>query len=225
MFPIRDSIPSRRVAWITRALLIANVLVFALELRHGAHVEAFISRFGVVPAHWVLASPVDLARWPSLSLTLLTSQFLHGGFFHLGSNLLFLWIFGDNVEDWMGHGRFLWLYLVSGVVAATAQIVVSPHSIIPLVGASGAIAGVLGAYVLLYPGARIVTLVPMGFFLETVELPAVVFLGLWFVLQWVQGLITIGQVADVGGVAFWAHIGGFMNGMLWVLVRRRRPRW
>ncbi|MBI4343356.1 MAG: rhomboid family intramembrane serine protease [Candidatus Omnitrophica bacterium] len=225
MLPIRDSIPSRRTAWITRLLIVANVLVFALELHQGDRLEAFIFRFGVVPAHWMLSSAADLLTWPALLVTLLTSQFLHGGFIHLGSNLLFLWIFGDNVEDRMGRGRFLALYLFSGLAAAVAQILASPRSAIPLVGASGAIAGVLGAYLLLFPGARIVTLVPIGFFLETVEVPAFIFLGLWFLLQWVQGLTTIGAVAEVGGVAFWAHIGGFVSGMGWVLARRRRPRW
>jgi membrane associated rhomboid family serine protease len=226
MLPIRDSIPSRRTAWFTRLLIVANVLAFALELRQGEQLEAFIYRFGVVPAHWALASAADLLTWPALLATLLTSQFLHGGFVHLGSNLLFLWIFGDNVEDRLGRGRFLALYLGSGIAAAAAQIWMSPRSAIPMVGASGAIAGVLGAYLLLFPGARIVTLVPIGLFLQTVEVPAFLFLGLWFLLQWVQGVTTIGAVAEVGGVAFWAHIGGFVCGIWWVLLTRRpRPRW
>jgi len=225
MIPLRDTIPSRRVAWVTRALLLANIAAFALELGQGPALEAFGYRFGVVPAHWFVSSLSDLLDWPQLFLSLVTSQFLHGGLLHLASNMLYLWIFADNVEDRLGHARFLCLYLGSGVAAAVAQILVSPQSSIPMVGASGAIAGVLGAYLLLFPAARIVTLIPLGWFWETVELPSFVFLGLWFLLQWFQGLTSIGQVTDVGGVAFWAHIGGFLFGMVAILALRPRRRW
>ncbi len=224
MIPIRDTVPSRSVAWITRALIAANLAAFVWELGRGSALEPFIYRFGMVPAHWVLTSPNDLLDWPGLFVTLLTSQFLHGGLFHLGSNMLYLWIFGDNVEDRLGHSRFLSLYLGSGVLAAVTQLVMTPHSSVPMIGASGAIAGVLGAYLLLFPTARIITLIPLIFFWETVELPAFVFLGFWFLLQWFQGVTTIGQVTEVGGVAFWAHIGGFVGGMLGLSVLRRR-RW
>ena len=217
MIPIRDTIPSRRVAWVTRALVILNVLVFALELKQGARLDGLIHAFAVVPSAWFVNRVSDFLDWPRLFLSLVTSQFLHGGFFHLGANMLYLWIFADNVEDRLGHARFLLLYLGSGVVAAVTQILVSPASAVPMVGASGAIAGVLGAYLLMFPSARIVTLVPLGFFLETVALPAPLFLGVWFLLQWVQGLTTIGQVAAVGGVAVWAHIGGFVSGILGTL--------
>lgn len=224
MIPIRDTIPSRRVAWITRALLVANIAAFALELRQGSTLETFIHRFGVVPAYWAVSNVSDFWDWPRLFLTLVTSQFLHGSFMHLGANMLYLWIFGDNVEDRLGHARFLFLYLASGTVAALSQILVTPGSGIPMVGASGAIAGVLGAYLLMFPSARIVTIVPLGYFLRTYELPAALFLGMWFLIQWVQGLTSIGQVADVGGVAFWAHIGGFVSGMvLSGLLRIRQP--
>jgi membrane associated rhomboid family serine protease len=225
MIPIRDTIPSRSTAWVTRFLLMANVAAFALELRQGPRLESFIYRFGLVPAHWMVGGPADFLDWPQLFLTLLTSQFLHGGFLHLASNMLYLWIFADNVEDRLGHARFLALYLGSGVVAAVSQLLVAPSSTIPMVGASGAIAGVLGAYLIMFPSARIITLVPLGIVAETVELPAFLFLGIWFVLQWVQGLTTIGQVAEVGGVAFWAHIGGFVSGMLAVGVMRPQRRW
>ncbi len=225
MIPLRDTIPSRRTAWVTRALLAANVAAFAFELRHGPSIGSFIGRFGMVPAHWAVNSPGDLLDWPRLCLTLITSQFLHGGFLHLASNMLYLWIFADNVEDRLGHARFLLLYLGSGVAAALAQLLITPRSSIPMVGASGAIAGVLGAYLLLFPSARIVTLIPLGWFWNTVELPAFLFLGLWFLLQWVAGVTTIGQVADVGGVAFWAHIGGFISGMLGIVVLRPQRRW
>lgn len=226
MIPIRDTIPSRHVPWVTRTLLVANVAAFLLELRQGDGVEQFLYQYGVVPDYWAISSASDFLGWPQLFLALLTSQFLHGGLFHLGSNALYLWIFGDNVEDRLGPGRFLLLYLGSGVAAAVAQIIATPHSTVPMVGASGAIAGILGSYFLLFPSARVVTLVPLGWFVETIELPAFVFLGFWFVLQWLQGLTTIGQVADVGGVAFWAHVGGFVAGMAGlILVRPRRRRW
>ena len=225
MFPLRDTIPSRRVAWVTRGLLVANVAAFALELRQGARLESFVHRFGVVPNSWMVSSASDFFDWPRLFLTLLTSQFLHGGFLHLAANMLYLWIFADNVEDRLGHARFLWLYLGSGVAAAVSQILVVPGSAVPMVGASGAIAGVLGAYLLMFPAARIITLVPLGPFLQTYEIPAAIFLGIWFLIQWVQGLTSIGQVADVGGVAFWAHVGGFVSGMVLSAILRMRRRW
>ena len=225
MIPLRDTIPSRRVALVTRALLMANIAAFVLEFRQGASLDAFVYRFGVVPAQWMVSSPSDFLDWPRLFLTLLTSQFLHGGIFHLVSNMLYLWIFADNVEDRLGHARFLLLYLGSGVAAAVSQILISPRSSLPMVGASGAIAGVLGAYLLMFPSARIVTLIPLWVFWREVELPAFLFLGFWFLLQWVEGLRTIGQMADVGGVAFWAHIGGFVSGMLGVATLRPQRRW
>ncbi len=225
MIPIRDTIPSRRVAWVTRALVVANIAVFLLELWQGPALEHVVYRFGVVPSRWLLTQPLDLIDWPALWPTLLTSQFLHGGVVHLVMNLMYLWIFGDNVEDRLGHARFLLLYLVSGIVAALTHLALSPQSGIPMVGASGAIAGLLGAYLLLFPGARIVTLIPLGFFWNTVELPAFVFLGIWFLMQWSHALTSLGQVVDVGGVAFWAHIGGFLNGVVWLMLLRPRRRW
>src|SRR3989338_9888171 len=141
MIPLRDTIPSRRIPWMVRGLFFLNVAVFLVELRQGAALEAFLPRFGVVPNQWHLTTASDLWDWPGLALTLLTSQFLHGGLMHLGANLLYLWIFADNVEDRLWHGRVLVLYLGSGVAAAVAQVVVSPASSVPMVGASGAIAG------------------------------------------------------------------------------------
>ena len=225
MIPLRDTVPSSRTAWVTRALLVANVAAFALELRQGSGLETFVYRYGVVPTHWLISSPSDFLDWPHLFLTLITCQFLHAGFLHLGFNMLYLWIFADNVEDRLGHLRFLLLYLGSGVAASVAQILMSPASTIPMIGASGAIAGILGAYLLMFPSAKIVTLVPLGFFIEAVELPAFLFLGMWFLLQWVEGLTVIGQVANTGGVAFWAHISGFVSGIVGVAMMRPSRRW
>ena len=225
MIPLRDTIPSQRTAWIVRLLVAVNLAVFILEMMQGPRLESFLYQFGVVPAYWASTSLADFAQWPSLALSLVTTQFLHGSPLHLGSNLLYLWIFGDNVEDRLGHGRFLLLYLVSGAVAAVIQLLAAPSSSIPMIGASGAIAGVLGAYFLMFPYAQVVTLVPWFLVWKVVRVPAFVFLGIWFVLQWLQGLVTIGQVADVGGVAWWAHVGGFLCGLALVVVVRARRSW
>ncbi len=224
MIPIRDTIPARHTAWIVRGLVTLNVAAFLLELSRGSALETFLYRFGIVPAYWDLTSPRDLLAWPRLALTFLTSQFLHGGLLHLGANMLFLWIFGDNVEDRLGHGRFLWLYLGSGLVAGLVQFAMQPSASVPMIGASGAIAGVLGAYFLLFPYARVLTLIPLFIVWKFIELPAFVFLGLWFLLQWIQGMTTIGQVASAGGIAWWAHVGGFLTGLLTVLLTRRAWR-
>ena len=225
MFPIRDTIISRRAPAITRLLILLNVIVFFWQVRLGPAVEAAIYRFGVVPSHWVVSTPSDFFDWPQLFLTLLTSQFLHGGILHLVFNMWYLWIFADNVEDRLGHVRFLLLYLGCGVAAAVTQLLITPRSAIPMIGASGAIAGVLGAYLLMFPTARIVTWVPLGFFMERIELPAALFLGFWFLIQWFQGMTSIGRFTDVGGVAFWAHIGGFVGGMIAIALVRPRRGW
>jgi len=225
MIPIRDTIPARRTAWIVRLILLANIGAFIVELMQGPALEAFLYRFGMVPASWGMNSPSDVLRWPAFLTTLVTSQFLHGGLLHLGTNMLYLWIFGDNVEDRLGHGRFVVLYLGSGLLAGLTQYVVQPQSSVPMIGASGAIAGVLGAYFLSFPFARVVTLIPLFFVWQFVELPAFVFLGFWFVLQWLQGITTIGQMAQMGGVAWWAHVGGFVSGVALAGALRGRQRY
>ena len=214
MIPLRDTLPARRAPWVMWAILLLNGAGFVAEIRAGSQIEQFISRYAVVPADWLVRSGDDFLDWPHLFLTLVTSQFLHAGWFHLISNMLYLWIFGNNVEDRLGRLRFLLLYIGCGALAGVSQILVTPRSQVPLVGASGAIAGVLGAYLLLFPRARVVTLIPLGLWWETVQMPAALFLGLWFLMQWVSGLSSIGQVAAAGGVAFWAHIGGFVAGMI-----------
>ncbi|MBI4353804.1 MAG: rhomboid family intramembrane serine protease [Candidatus Omnitrophica bacterium] len=225
MIPIRDTIPARHTAYLVRGLVILNIGVFVWEFFQGPHLTRWIFRLGVTPSAWTLTMPADVLEWPRLAPTLFTSQFLHGGFLHVASNMLYLWIFGDNVEDRLGHGRFLFLYLGSGAVAALTQLAVNPASAIPMIGASGAIAGVLGAYFLLFPFSRITTLIPLIFVWEFVELPAFAFLGLWFLLQWVQGVAAVGVVTDVGGgIAWWAHVGGFVSGLILTSrVRLRRP--
>jgi membrane associated rhomboid family serine protease len=215
MIPLRDTVPSLRVPVVNYAIIGANVLVFFYEASLGYRADAFIMRWGLVPRHFAL-------------VTVLTSMFLHGGLLHLIGNMLYLYIFGDNVEDRLGHSRYLVFYLLCGFAAGGAQALASPNSNLPMVGASGAIAGVSGAYFLFFPSARVVTLVPIFFFLQVVEIPAVFFLLIWFFWQLMSGVATLGSKAGMGGVAFWAHIGGFVAGMvLGPTMRERRPepRW
>jgi membrane associated rhomboid family serine protease len=213
VFPIRDVIPSRTTPVVTVSLIVVNALVFVYQLSLGSSAEDFILYYGLVPAAFSFA-------------TVFTSMFLHGGWLHVGGNMWFLWIFGDNVEDRMGHGRFLFFYLLCGVAAALVQTITDPTSVVPMVGASGAIAGVMGAYFVLYPGSRIVTLVFVFFFIQIIEIPAVVLLGLWFVMQFVNGVGSIATSASGpgGGIAFWAHIAGFAAGFLGVYLFKRPER-
>lgn len=213
MFPLKDDIPTRNRPVVTVALIAANVAVFLWQMANPAAFEGAIYALGLTPVEVTTGIdriPHSLA--PPL-LTVFTSMFAHGGLFHLGGNMLFLWIFGNNVEDDMGPAKFLAFYLLCGVAAAGAQIAAGPTSTVPMVGASGAIAGVLGAYLLLYPHARVLALVPIFFFIRLIWIPAVIFLALWFGLQLLGGFGAAGE----GGVAFWAHVGGFVAGV--VLVR------
>ena len=215
MIPLRDVIPSRTTPVVTLALIGVNALVFVRQLAFIGDQPAGIQFFyawGLVPAEFSWTAAV-------------TSMFVHSGLLHIGGNLLALWIFGDNVEDRLGHGRFLAFYLAAGLTAALAETWASAGSQLPLVGASGAIAGVMGAYLVLFRRSRILVLVPIFFFYwEVIEMPALVFLGLWFALQVLGGLAR--PVAGAGGVAFWAHAGGFLAGvaLVWVLRRRERLR-
>ena len=213
MIPLRDIIPSRTAPLVTISLIAVNVLVFLYQLSLGQGVDDFIMQWGLVPAYF---------SW----VTVFTSMFLHGGFFHVAGNMLYLWIFGDNVEDRMGHARFLVFYLLCGTAAALAQTLTAPNSTLPMVGASGAIAGVMGAYFVLYPKSKIVTLIPLFFFFQVIEVPAIFFLGIWFLMQFVSGVgsivSTIGR--GTGGVAFWAHVAGFVAGITGVGLFRRAER-
>ena len=188
------------------------VLVFFWQLSLGTNGgEIAVYEYGMIPARLFGAAQLqpELAAVPAWS-TVFTSMFMHGGWLHLGFNMLFLWIFGDNVEDSMGHGRYLVFYLVCGIAAALAQALVNPDSTVPMVGASGAISGVLGAYLLLHPHATVRTVVFLGFFVTMMHLPALVVLGLWFLMQLFNAALSS---SGAPGVAFWAHIGGFIAGM------------
>jgi membrane associated rhomboid family serine protease len=218
VIPLRDRNPTRRTAVVTLGLIAACVAAFAIELSitasgGDAALEKFFERWGAVPAD--ITAALDSGNYFSQAmLGMITSMFLHGGWLHLLGNMLFLWIFGNNVEDRLGRIPFLLFYLVGGIAAALAQVVIDPHSTIPLVGASGAIAAALGAYIVLFPGARILSLVFLGFFYQLLEVPALLVLGFWFALQLVNGFAAFGAETAQGGVAFFAHIGGFVLGVV-----------
>jgi membrane associated rhomboid family serine protease len=213
MIPLRDVIPSRTIPYITITIIVLNSLAWLFELSLPQDdLNRFIAAFGVVPA--------DFA-WP----TLITSMFLHGGWMHVIGNMWYLWIFGDNVEDRVGHGRFIVFYLLCGIVAAFGQILIDPTSTLPTIGASGAIAGMMGAYFVLYPRSRVLTLIPLIIIWEVIELPAVVLLGFWFLMQlFSAGTIAMTSSTGGGGVAFMAHVAGFLCGMAGVFVFRKRER-
>jgi membrane associated rhomboid family serine protease len=212
MFPVSDVIPSRTTPVVTIAIIILNAIAFLFELTLSERdLEQFVQAFGVVPASF---------SW----LTVVTSMFLHGGWLHFLGNMLYLWIFGDNVEDRLGHLRYLVFYLFCGAIAALGQSITNPYSVVPMVGASGAIAGVMGAYFVLYPHSRVLTAVFIFFYLDLVEIPAIFFLGIWFFMQLFSGVGSIGADAASGGVAFWAHVGGFVAGAgLGAIVRLGGP--
>lgn len=221
MFPLRDTTPSRTAPVVTSALIAVNAVVFLLQLGLSQEgLQRLFLEYGVVPARFTSLAWGESVGLHFSLLPLITTQFLHGGLLHLLGNLWMLWIFGDNVEDRLGRGRFLLFYLTCGVAAALLHIASAPGSAVPAVGASGAISGVLGAYFLLYPNARVLTLVPIVIFLHFIELPAFVFIGLWFVMQLLSGTLSL-MAATATGVAWWAHIGGFIAGML--LLKRLLP--
>jgi membrane associated rhomboid family serine protease len=231
MIPLRDTIPSIRFPAVTLGLIVVNVFVFLFELGAGPRgLDTIFYQWGIVPCTYTGTCParlrtpggfLALPQHPNY-LTLLASMFLHGGWMHIIGNMWSLWIFGDNVEDRMGRTGFLCFYLLSGLAAGLLHIVFNASSRVPTVGASGAIAGVMGAYLLLFPHARVVTLVPIFIFLQTIELPAVVFLGFWFLTNLLSGIGSLAAHTGAGGVAWWAHIGGFLVGLLWALPLRRR---
>lgn len=223
MFPLRDNIPSSRFPSATLGIIILNVLVFLHELRLGPQLGGLLEQYGVTPIRY---TNTEVAHHFTLSEQLfafVSSMFLHGGWIHLLGNMWSLWIFGDNVEDRLGRANYLLLYLGSGVAAALLHIFTNAGSKVPTIGASGAIAGVMGAYFRFYPHAKVETLVPPFVFGPTFVLPAVLFLGWWFLLQLFNGAMTLGARGQFSGVAFWAHVGGFLFGFVVCLFARREP--
>ncbi|MEY2545772.1 MAG: hypothetical protein QOG48_889 [Verrucomicrobiota bacterium] len=226
MLPIRDSVPSHSVPIATRALILINVIVFFFELSLPPQtVEQLCYLFGIVPARYAHPEWAEAIGFPVDNYwAILTHQFLHGGWFHIIANMWMLWIFGDNVEDRMGPVRFVIFYLLCGSLAGLTHMLTNPDSTIPSVGASGAIAGVLGAYVLLFPTARLVVMIPILFFPFFFEVPAVFYLLVWFFTQFFAGTAALVGPNQVGGIAWWAHIGGFIAGMLLCGLFARRQR-
>src|SRR3984893_1402371 len=215
MIPLRDTIPSRTTPVVTILIIIANVFVFLYMLSlDPSSQNHFIRQYALVPARFNLSA-------------LITSLFLHGGWMHIIGNMWFLWVYGDNVEDVLGHGKYLLFYLLCGLAAALTQYAINPDSQIPTLGASGAIAGVMGAYLIKFPHARILTLIPIIIFWTTIEIPAAIILVYWFILQFFSGIGSVGysQASQGGGVAFFAHIGGFIAGMILVSVMGTKERY
>jgi membrane associated rhomboid family serine protease len=225
MIPIGDYAGERRhFPYVNYALIVINVLAFLYEvMQPDAQLIRFIMQWGAVPHEIVTGTDLPPTIGVPIYVTLLTSIFLHGGWLHLGGNMLYLWVFGDNVENAFGPVKYLLFYLVCGVAATAAQIAIDPTSTIPTVGASGAIAGVMGAYLVMFPGATVRTLIVLVVFVTVVYLPAILVIGIWFLLQLVNGVTSLGApMQDGGGVAFFAHIGGLIAGALLALVLRRR---
>ena len=215
MFPVSDIIPSRTVPFVTVGLIVANVLVFLHQVMlPDPLLQDFVATYALVQA-WF--------HWPAL----FTSQFLHAGWLHIFGNMLYLWIFGDNVEDRLGHIGYLFFYVGAGAAAAMLQVLFNPFSAVPMLGASGAIAGVMGAYFVLYPQSRVLTAIFIVFFFDLIEIPAIFFLGIWFVMQLLSGIGSLGVSNSAGGgTAFWAHIGGFaVGGAVGAILRSRDRRW
>ena len=218
MIPISDEIRSRRVPLVTYGLIVLNILAFLYEMLLGPGIDQFFMDWGLVPLRIT-----NMAKYPTAVLTIFTSMFLHSGWMHIIGNMLYLWIFGDNVEDALGSVMYLIFYLAAGTIAGLAQVAVSPSSPIPGIGASGAVAGVLAAYMVYYPRAPVRVLVPGFFAMRMARMPALIVLGMWFVLQLFNGFLSLGTMSlATGGVAWFAHIGGFVAGLLVGAVTRGR---
>ncbi|MEM9273454.1 MAG: rhomboid family intramembrane serine protease [Cyanobacteria bacterium P01_F01_bin.143] len=228
MIPLKDENPVSTVPIVVYIIVAINIAVFFQQLSLGEQLNNFFQLYAVIPQELTASltgnPPYQAVPEP---LTLVTSQFLHGGWGHIGFNMLYLWIFGNNIEDVLGHFRFIIFYLVCGILAGLTHWFFGMESVVPTIGASGAIAGVMGAYVIKYPKAKIVTLLPLGIIFTTIRIPAIFFLGFWFLQQAVSSFASLGTVGDGGGVAYWAHAGGFVFGMvvgplLGLFSRRRR---
>jgi membrane associated rhomboid family serine protease len=223
LIPYKDDNPTRIVPYVTIGIIALNVLVFLAEVTSTSGLQKATYSYGAIP-HSLLT--FEKAQPVHPTVTVFSSMFMHGGFFHLGGNMLYLWIFGNNIEDKLGHIRFLVFYLFCGIIAVYSYAFTNPQSTIPMIGASGAVAGILGAYLLLFPHARVHTFIFLGFFITTIKIPALIVIGFWAIIQLINGLISTG-LREEGGVAWFAHIGGFLIGLvtikLWL--PRRTKQW
>ena len=216
MIPLRVENPSARFPFVTIILIMANIAVYTYQLSLGSSEQLFIWKYGAIAKSLTSFVPVHPASTLFPPLTLITSMFLHGSIWHLVGNMLFFWVFGENIEDKLGHFKFIIFYFLCGAASIIIQIVTMPSAELPIIGASGAIAGVMGAYFLRFPRTRVITLIIVIFFIRIVRIPAVVFLGLWLIFQILIGAPTLGSTQ--GGVAYFAHIGGFICGMIFFAV-------
>ena len=226
MIPLRTTLEHRTTPIVNRTLVVANTLVFIAQLFMGSMTERVIQTFGFLPARLVDPAAFDYHPW-EVAITLVTSLFLHGGFIHLIGNLIYLWVFGSAVEEVLGHARFLLLYIACGVIGSLSHTFLFPHSTVPSIGASGSIAGILGAFLVLVPHARIVTLFPLVVYWAMAEIPAVLFLPVWFGMQFFNGFLSLQaarNAVEVAGIAWWAHVGGFLFGALLAGVFRMTKR-
>ena len=223
MIPYKDDNPTSTIPYVTVGIIVLNTLVFLYEISSPPGMEKIAYTYGAIPQYILTFDKVQPIH---PALTIFSAMFMHGGIFHIAGNMLYLWIFGNNIEDKMGHIRFIFFYLFCGITAAYAHAITDPHSHVPMIGASGAISGVIGAYLLLFPRAMVHTLIFLGFFVTVVKIPALIVIGFWVFLQFVNGLISSG-IAREGGVAWFAHIGGFLTGLLTIKLwlPRRVKRW
>jgi len=210
LIPYKDDNPTHRFSYVTIGIIISNILIFLLEIISPPGMEKTVYAYGAVP-QYILTLEKFQPIHPAL--TVFTAMFMHGGVFHLGGNMLYLWIFGNNIEDKLGHLRFIIFYIFCGITAAYSHALIDSHSLTPMIGASGAISGILGAYLLLFPRAGVNTLIFLGFFVQIVKIPALIVIGFWAIVQFINGLVSTGLVKQ-GGVAWFAHIGGFLTGLL-----------
>ncbi|GAB4487314.1 MAG: rhomboid family intramembrane serine protease [Thermodesulfovibrionales bacterium] len=223
MIPFKDDNPTRTIPVVTIAFIALNIFVFIVQLMSDAEQGRLAYTFGAIPSSMFGSGP---AQPVPPYITVFSSMFMHGGLFHIGGNMLYLWIFGNNVEDALGHLSFIVFYLFCGIAAALSHALLNPSSTVPMIGASGAISGVLGAYLVLFPHARVHTLVFLGFFVQVIRVPALIVIGFWAIIQVLNGLIAQGM-AGQGGVAWFAHVGGFVAGLVTIRLwpKRRMQRW
>ncbi len=222
MIPLKADLPTRSVPFITVALILSNVVMYLFSKAIGPNVNAMFFKYGAIPHQLIHDFGMNGLPAPVIK-SLFSSMFLHVGFLHVGGNMLYLWIFGNNVEDELGHSKFLIFYLLCGVIAAYSHAFIESESKVPMVGASGAVSGILGAYFLLFPRAKILTLIPIGFFITTIRIPALAVIGVWVLGQL---MYAVTSVKGQGGIAWFAHIGGFIAGLLLLrFFRKKRPRW
>ena len=221
MIPIKDKNPSSTFPCVTIGIIVVNVFMFLVEISLGSGLDEFLMEYGLVPIKLRYYSQVPDLTFMNTYFPFLSSMFLHGGFVHLIGNMWFLWIFGDNVEDTLGHFKYLCFYILCGIMAFTVHVLFNSQSRFPCIGASGAIAGILGAYMITFPYARVITVIPLLFIIQVMELPAVIVLGFWFIIQFFNGALSISASASGGGVAWWAHIGGFASGITVLFVLRK----